>query len=375
MLAKLKRIKDESGQAAIIAAFAFVIVCGMLAFVIDYGAVTLEKSNLQNAIDAACLSAAQDLPDTVKATDSANKYISLNGYDASDILITFSDSNSTINITGSKTVAYTFAGILGIENTTVNARAAATREMLGGPFDYTLFSGDADTTLAITGSGQYVGGNAHSNSNFTMTGSSQTITGSAESVSQFSITGSSITIGGTCQGSKVSTTGSNISIGTKVVSPAPFVDMPDFSDQIKKQAEASGQVYMGDITLNGSGLNVDHSIYVDGNVTVNGNNFFGKGCILATGNITFVGTSLVSTPGDAVCFYSENGNISITGSNATIDGILYAPNGRIAITGTNVTINGRVIGNTLSLTGSKYRIVGGTDDLNSLSAGSVKLTK
>ncbi len=374
MLSKFRLLKEESGQSMVIFALLFVVICGFASFSIDISRVALEKSHLQNAIDAASLGAAQDLPDTTKATATANQYIQLNGYEPSDISITYSNSNKTINIAGAKEVPYTFAKVLGLTSTTVHPSAAATLVGLGAAFDYTLFSGNPTTTLSITGSGQYIGGDAHSNSKFTITGSNQNITGSGEAVSQFTITGSAITIGDTCEGSSITTTGSNIQIGAKVYSPAQLVDMPDFSDVIKSQAEAAGQSYNGNKIFTGCGINVDSPVYVNGNVTITGSNFTGKGCILATGNITFTGSGLTSKSGDAVCFYSKNGNISITGSSAVVDGILYAPKGTISITGSSVTVNGRVIADKLSLTGSGYRIVSGADELNSLPASSVKLT-
>ncbi len=94
---------------------------------------------------------------------------------------------------------------------------------------------------------------------------------------------------------------------------ADFVDMPDFSETIRLQAEAAGQVYIGNKTYNGSSIVVD-PIYVNGNVTVNGSSFVGKGCILATGNITFNGSNLNASTSDAVCFYSKNGNIIVNGT-------------------------------------------------------------
>ncbi len=378
MLSKVRSIlkswKDESGQVLILAAIAFALVCAISGFIIDMGRVTIEKSSFQNALDACALAAAIDLPDTEKAADTAEQYIQKNGYSPSDISISFSDQNYTVSISGTKRVEYTFAKVIGINSANVMTAASATKKTLGAAFGYTLFSGDPSYPLTMTGSGQYIGGSAHTNYKLTMTGSSQTITGSAEAVSSITITGSGITIGGICEAATIKTTGSGIVTGAKVYTAAPTVGMPDFSEAIKKQAEASGHSYTGDQTFNGSFISVDHPMYVDGNVTICGSQFTGKGCIAATGNITFTGSGLTSS-GSEVCFYSKNGNISLTGSGAVVDGIIYAPNGTVAITGTGVTVNGRIIGNRLSLTGSGYRIVSGENDLDCLPAASVSLTK
>lgn len=371
-----KFLKSEKGSTLVWVTLLMPILIGFCALVIDIGRVALEKQRLQNAIDAACLAGAQDLPDTDTAKSTAYSYIRLNGYNDSDISTpTFSNSNYTINISGSKNVDYTFAKVLGFNSTTVHPSAAAKKEGVGAAFGYTLFSGDSKDKLTINGSSFYVGGNAHSNYEFSINGSNQTITGAGEAVSQFSINGSTITISGVCEGSSISTNGSNINIGTKINSPAPFIDMPDFSDEIKSQAEKSGQVYVGNKTFNGSNITVDSSIYVDGNVTINGSRFTGKGCIFATGSITFNGSNLNNTSGDAVCFYSKNGNITINGSSIALDGIVYAPNGTINMNGSSQTVNGRVIGDKLTFNGSSYRIIGGTNELKSLPSSSVKLTK
>ncbi len=353
---RVNYFKNEEGTIIIIVALLITVLIGVCAFVIDLGRVTIEKEKLQNAVDAACLAAAQDLPNTSDATDTANRYIALNGYEPSDISIDFSDSNYTINISSSKEIVYFFARSIGYENISVHPSASATRENLGAAFNNTLFSGSTSKTLTMNGSGLYIEGNAHSNYKFTINGSDQTITGACEAVST------------------LKTNGSNINIGSTITN-ASVDDMPDFSDEIESQAEEAGQAYMGNQTFNGSNISIDSPIYVDGNVTINGSNFMGKGCIIATGNITFNGSNQNSSTDDAVCFYSKNGNITMNGSSAVIDGILYAPNGTIIMNGSNQTVNGRIIGNEISLNGSNIKIISGTNELLSLPSSSVRLTE
>jgi Flp pilus assembly protein TadG len=349
-------LKDEKGLVVVIVAVVMTVLIGFSAFVVDVGTVSLEKQKFQNAIDAACLAGAQDLPDTSAATIAANNYVQLNGYQPSDISITFSDANHKINITGIKEVSYTFAKVLGLQSTNVNTVAAALKESLGGAFDYALFSGSQSTTLTLNGSSMYVGGSSHTNKNFVANGSNITITGACEAMGTITVNGSSIHI-------------------DNRIPNASFVAMPDFSETIRLQAEAAGQVYTGNKTYNGSSMVVDQSIYVNGNVTVNGSHFVGKGCVLATGNITFNGSNLNASTTDAVCFYSKNGNIIVNGSSAVFDGILYAPNGSITMNGSSQTVNGRVIGKTVTINGSSLTIQSGTNELQSLPSGSIRLVK
>ena len=356
MLSKFRLFKKESGQAMVLFALIFIVLCGVAAIVIDVGRVSLEKQHLQNAIDAACLASAQNLPDTTKATATANQYIQLNGYKPSDISISFSNSNNTIDISGAKQVSYTIAKVLGFQSTTVHPIAAATMQGLGAAFGYALFSGSKTSTLIMNGTSQYVGGSSHTNQNFLANGTSITISGACEAMN-------TVTVNGT-----------QINISNKFPN-APFVTMPDFSATLQLQAQSAGQLYNGDKIYNGSSIVVNNPIYVNGNVTVNGSSFSGKGCVLATGDITFNGSNLNQSTSDAVCFYSKTGNIIVNGSNIELDGILYAPNGCITLNGSYQTVNGRVIGNTVLLNGSYLRIQSGTNELQSLPAGSVKLTQ
>lgn len=348
--------KSNKGTSMIIFAIALTGLLGFAAAVIDFGNVVIEKQKLQNAVDSASLAAAQELPDTTKALNIVNQYIAANGYKQSDISITFSDSNATINVSGNKTINFTFAKLLGISKTITYSNASATSGSIGDAFNYVLFSGSKTTTLTINGSSQSVNGSSHTNQNFVANGSKLSITGACEAM-------------GT-----ITTNGSQIDINNKIPN-ASFVNMPDFADILKLQAEQSGTSYSGNKNYNGSDIDVSSPIYVNGNITVNGSHFKGKGCILATGSITFNGSNLNQSSVDAVCFYSKTGSITLNGSHAVIDGIVYAPNGSITFNGSNQTVNGRVIGNTVTFNGSNLNIIGGTDELRSLPSNGVKLIK
>jgi formylmethanofuran dehydrogenase subunit C len=209
----------------------------------------------------------------------------------------------------------------------------------------------------LNGGNHYIEGSVHTNKNLIANGSKLTITGECEAAST------------------ITTNGSEISIGTKVPG-ASNIEMPDFSEIIKQQAEETGTVYTGNKTFNGSFTEVESSLYVTGNVYVNGSNFRGKGCILATGDIIFNGSSLMESTDDSVCFYSKNGNIIVNGSNASLEGILYAPEGSVIMNGSNQTVDGRVIANTITINGSNLEVTGSPQQLKSLpSSGAVKLIR
>ena len=280
-----------------------------------------------------------------------------------------------IEVVCTKNVSFSFARVLGFINRNVSARAVAEKSgMEKGPFDFTIFSGDPNFTLTFNGSNTTVNGSAHSNYKFSINGSNQLITGNAEAVSAFTMNGSHQTISGSVQASKITTNGGNIKIGEEIESAASWIDMPDFSDMIQAEAEAAGQAYTGNKTYNGGYLNVDSPIYIDGNLTVNGSHFTGKGVVLVSGNITFNGSNLRSS-GASVCFYSENGNITINGAHAELDGLVYAPKGTISMNGSHQTVNGRVIGNKVNFNGSNYNFTAEPGDLDSLPKSGVTLAE
>lgn len=344
------------GAAMVVLTLALTIILSCTALVVDIGGVITERQKMQNAVDASALAAALELPDIGKAEEAALHYAGLNGIDPEDITVTFSDNDRKVDVSANKTVQFTFAKIIGIDSADAITFAAAALDSIGGAFNYTLFSGSETTGLNLNGSDNYIDGSTHSNKSFTSNGSDLTITGTCSS------------------SSTVTTNGSRISIGSRAPN-APFVEMPDFSQTLKLQAEKAGKAYSGNKTFNGSGQSVDEPIYVEGNVYINGGGFTGKGSILATGDIIFNGSNLLASEDDEVCFYSKNGNIYVNGSGAEIKGLLYAPNGNIIMNGSNQTVDGRVIGNVVIFNGSKLKVTGDASDLESLPSFGVKLVK
>ncbi len=76
-------VKDERGVISVMAAFSLVVVIAIAAVVIDTGALMLTRRGLQNATDAAALSAAQHLPNG--ATAAVVEALRENGYSEDDI--------------------------------------------------------------------------------------------------------------------------------------------------------------------------------------------------------------------------------------------------------------------------------------------------
>lgn len=125
MLKKLKRLKkEEHGQALVFFVGIFAILLAVMAFVVDVGNVYVEKAKLQNAVDAAALAGAYDLPNETNATGNADVYFDSNGY--ADVVPIIAPDADSVSVTATKQVDYVFAQIIGLNYANVTASATAT---------------------------------------------------------------------------------------------------------------------------------------------------------------------------------------------------------------------------------------------------------
>jgi len=378
MRAIRKWLKLETGQSVIIIVLSMVVLCGFAALGIDIGVQATNQGQLQNAADAAALAGARELPTASTAKSKAAQYAQTNGVDPGNTVATtpYKGNANKIEVVCKETVQFSFARIFGLKSQEITARAVAEKTGLtGGPFGYALFSGGTSDLLQLSSSSLYIGGSAHSNNSFMMNGSTQTVTGNTEAVSTYESHGSKVTVGGVCQAASFSISGSNMNIPNRVATPASIITMPDFSAEAKAEAAKSGIIYTGDQTLSGTSINVDKSVYVDGNLTVSGSNFNGQGILLAKNYIQLNGSVIASSASSSVCIYSQTGMIQINGSNIEVDGILYAPNGMVQINGSSITVKGRIIAKTVQLNGSDIKVISGANDLSCLPGGGVTLVE
>ncbi|MCM8782477.1 MAG: hypothetical protein NC828_05455 [Candidatus Omnitrophica bacterium] len=114
------------------------------------------------------------------------------------------------------------------------------------------------------------------------------------------------------------------------VDNAPAVPLPNFDDAFFNYyynlANADGKAYSTSQTFNSdqcTGSN--HVIYVNGNITLNGS-WSTTGCYVATGNITINGAITQLKYQNLPAFMSKNGNISISNSLVSFQGMVYAGN-------------------------------------------------
>lgn len=370
----------EHGQSLILVVIAMTMLCGVAALVIDVGRVSVSQGQLQNAADSAALAAARELPSATNASIAAKKYAGYNGVLSANTTATtpYNGNANRVEVVCKETVDYTFAKVIGLNNTEVSARAVAEKGGIsGGPFGYTLFSGSTNGTLTMNSYDFTVGGSLHSNANVALNGTLQTITGNAEAVKNFTLNGYNQTIGDTLQGATITLNGSNMHVAKTLSVAAADITMPDFSAEAINEATASGTVYNSSKDFSGYDISVDTNIYVKGDITVNATKFTGKGIMVATGSIYLNGYMMSNATGSSVCMFANKsgGQIVINGTGITINGILYAPFGSIIINGYDITINGRIIAKDITINGTKIKIISGANDLACLPGGTIVLVE
>ncbi len=346
-------IKNEKGSTIVLVTVMMTALIAMMGVVADVGYAFLEKQEIQNAVDAAALAGAQELPDISKASAKASELAQQNNLEQSAIQISFEDSNRKIVVESTKNIKFSFVSVLNIFNSHVGARAAAVISS-GGIFDYTLFSGSSNTDLKLNGNNILVDGSVHTNDDLKVNGNCIRVTGISKAVKKIRVNGCRIYI-------------------PHREPYSSYVDMLDYTDEVKAQAEEAGQVFNSSKNYNGNNVHVDNSIYVKGSVHLNGNSIVGVGALLAEDDIHINGNLITQGSDDAICLYSER-DIKVNGNSIVINGILYAPNGEISLNGNNIRINGKVIGKTVKINGNAISII---DDISAsqIFATSIKLVE
>jgi Flp pilus assembly protein TadG len=123
MKSLISLITKQEGSVLAIVAISMAVLLSFSALVVDGGALYLEKSRVQKAVDAAVLAGAQVLPATEKATAVAIEVAAENGVTLvrDDIVVT----NSSIEARAQKETDLTFTAIMGFSTANVAASARA----------------------------------------------------------------------------------------------------------------------------------------------------------------------------------------------------------------------------------------------------------
>ena len=216
--------------------------------------------------------------------------------------------------------------------------------------NYALFT-SGDETLSLYTNETNITGDVHSNRGFYYQGTKLAVNGTVEAADTVEITTSS---GADCQ--KVSARKEQ----------ADTVEMPDITGEVYNYCKEHGKVYDGTKNFNSNALAVEKPVVVEGDVSFNATYFLGKGIIYAKDSITYNVGSLTTPDDSRVLLASENGNITLNGSEINMNAVLYAPNGCVSVNANNFTLNGRIIAKQVRINGTLININAGSYDFDML---------
>lgn len=125
MLVK-RHLKNKKGNSAIIFLATITLFIGLMTFVTDAGMLYLEKSTLQNAVDAVALAGIQEFRNGESAMmDKAYEYANLNKVDPLNMEVTIPSGNRRITVVAKKKVNLYFAKIFNMTDAVIQAKATA----------------------------------------------------------------------------------------------------------------------------------------------------------------------------------------------------------------------------------------------------------
>ena len=212
-------------------------------------------------------------------------------------------------------------------------------------FPYAIFAGSTSDDFSFQGWKSNIVGDIYSGRNFLYQGSELNMEGYARTVGAVQPSGW-----------KTNMTGSQEHIDP--------IDIPDWSASILAKSSQLPAIDQTSFSSQNS-IVANGYYYTDGNLTINSTLFTGDAIIAAKGNITYNVNALSGT--GRVLLYSEEGNITINGTEIEINGILYAPQGRVSINAYNTTINGRIVADKFSYNGSILNVTADPSDLQLVS--------
>jgi len=382
----------------IVVAIGMVAFLGMASLVTDLGLRYYQKSELQNACDSAALAAVTYLPDKTRAKQVALEYMSVNGFDPSDVLVEFPEEY-VVRVTKSFTIRTLFANVFNESSMQIQAHAAAkyVNKNLSIDFDYLMFYGD-DSTFHVMGDFREVAGSIFGNGNVDIETNDAAVL--YDVVSHRTVTKKN-----------------NMSYPTTLQSNAAYQEMPDWDEMIMSICPTSvetmftaphghvsktrtfvynypndkniyesfsnfrgGSFYCGGnlstnynsystLVINGDlyvegNLNPSCPVYVTGNIYVGGNYSNQWGMSLRCGGNMYVSGNMILSGATVIggelytggYLYIYNGNVTYNFKDLYVMGDFWSTNGW----GAKITIDGNMfVYKSLALGGGGYNKITG----------------
>ncbi len=379
----------ERGVIMVWAVLALVALLGMAALTVDVSRLVSAAHTAQNTVDAAALAGASELPGSADAFHLATQYVAANNEDSAYQIeisgeqgFAYYGPGSSVPdygeldqskgrtdacmVRGQTQLDYIFAPVVGLD-TAIVRRLAVARRRVRATGDYAIFAKNSSGTFGIKydGNDSTIDGNIHSNSPISYTGNNLTVNGAAEYVDSYKFTGS----------------GADIRDGfveSVVVDYPVDFGWDDFSattttlQSIRVRDSSvllpSGRILVKkDIVVDGADCRAVDSLYmVEGNVFIKGPRFsFQRTTIVAQGRIIFDGPAVDGTPYEndvlLLSLSSATTALDFKGAGMRTEGIIFAPNGGVVFTASSSHLHrGPLMGQTVDIRGTGFRIVGGT---------------
>lgn len=216
--------------------------------------------------------------------------------------------------------------------------------------NYALFT-SGDQTLSLYTGQTDITGSVHSNKDFYYQGTSLSVDGVLESAGRIDLKTSS---GGEC--CKVSSQKEQ----------AGQLAMPDLTKEVSGYVREKGKIYEKSMDFQSNSIVVDKPVLIQGNAAFHATHFLGTGIIYATDSITYNVGDLATPDNSRVLLAAENGNITLNGSDITLNAVLYAPDGCVTINANRFNLHGRIIAKQICINGTMIQINAGPYDLDML---------
>jgi len=360
-------MREERGQALVLGALAMGALLAMSALAVDVGAFLAHQRRLQNAVDAAALAAARELPGSpTDAEAAAGEYIGYGEYDHTQTIFEavtpgFDGDPRHVEVEITIRRPSIFGRVLGINTADIGVSAAAEVISSFGD-DYAIFSiaaGCGNPGVEISGGADVFHGIVHANSNVDVGGNDHVFDPAVTYACDFSDGGSNNTyVDGQWQ------------VGER---PVPSAVAP----WTYSAFQSWGCTYTFNNPTNMKSVN---SVWIDAqktqlrpglycfnrDVTLIGDDITGNVTFAAKGNITLSGSDWNLTPfhPSNIVMYSESSTgptqIDASLSGGAVTGIFYAPNGDIQVGGSGiVVVNGSLVAQNVAVGGNGLSIDSG----------------
>lgn len=231
------------------------------------------------------------------------------------------------------------------EEVIVTEAPIPTEELEPTVFPYAIFAASTTDDFTFQGWKSNITGDVYSGRDFLYQGSELYMAGVARTVGAVNPSGWITSMTGAEEG----------------IEP---VGIPDWSEAILAKAEVL-QAIEPTVFESQDCIAANGYYYTEEDITISSATFTGDVVIVSQGNITYNVDTLNADEEitGKILLYSEEGNITINGTEIEINGILYAPQGRVSINAYNTTINGRIVADKFSYSGSILNVISDPSDL------------